>query len=364
MADKNKDSTYNFSSEKESRKSIEYLKKAKGDRAYKIRVALGIINRAKSTLEKTPNVGTKKDIEQSIRVWQNYINILKGSGEEEEPEQDQGGVEINKTLDDAGALDMNLGDKNIITTKDKGRGLVIKLTEQGAYSIYYWQDDPAVRYPSEIYLDGKKVYMPIRLVHMGFEPDGVKSEDDIGRMQMEGENKDRLKNKDDKDIKGHQPSKYYDGLKKDTKKARLQQFKQQAKKSSGQPSAYKKAPGGSKTTKPSDYTKKYKNKFKDKVKKKLKEESSKGLKNKAKESGAPLSILKKVYDRGLAAWRTGHRPGASQHAWAMARVNSFLTSGKTTRTADKDLYNKWKDKSKTEQISEMFTFVRDHKNIQ
>lgn len=65
------------------------------------------------------------------------------------------------------------------------------------------------------------------------------------------------------------------------------------------------------------------------------------LKNKAEKTGMPLSILKKVYDRGLAAWRTGHRPGAGQHQWGMARVNSFVTKGKGTwGKADKDLADK------------------------
>ena len=51
----------------------------------------------------------------------------------------------------------------------------------------------------------------------------------------------------------------------------------------------------------------------------------------------PTKTLRTVYNRGMAAWRTGHRPGASQHAWGMARVHSFVTHGKTYRTADKDL---------------------------
>ena len=37
----------------------------------------------------------------------------------------------------------------------------------------------------------------------------------------------------------------------------------------------------------------------------------------ARLTGIDRRILKQVYDRGLAAWSTGgHRPGASQHAWA------------------------------------------------
>src|SRR5210317_1694504 len=74
-------------------------------------------------------------------------------------------------------------------------------------------------------------------------------------------------------------------------------------------------------------------------------EQIEGLKNKAEKSGMPYSILKKVYDRGMAAWRGGHRPGASQQQWAFARVNSFITkSSGTWGGADKDLAAKVKGK--------------------
>ena len=36
-----------------------------------------------------------------------------------------------------------------------------------------------------------------------------------------------------------------------------------------------------------------------------------GLKTKSKESGIAYGILKQVYDRGMAAWKTGHRPGTT-----------------------------------------------------
>lgn len=65
------------------------------------------------------------------------------------------------------------------------------------------------------------------------------------------------------------------------------------------------------------------------------------LKKKADKSGISYGILKKVYDRGMAAWRTGHRPGSSQQQWAFARVNSFITKGSGTwGKADKDLASK------------------------
>jgi predicted DNA binding CopG/RHH family protein len=76
-------------------------------------------------------------------------------------------------------------------------------------------------------------------------------------------------------------------------------------------------------------------------------ESIQAVKNKADKTGMPYGILKKVYDRGMAAWRGGHRPGASQQQWALARVNSFVTkSSGTWGGADKDLAAKVKGSKK------------------
>ena len=73
-----------------------------------------------------------------------------------------------------------------------------------------------------------------------------------------------------------------------------------------------------------------------------------GLQNKSDKTGIPYGILKKVYDRGMAAWRGGHRPGATQQQWAFARVNSFITGG-GARKADNDLWQQVKG-SKKEQV--------------
>ena len=65
---------------------------------------------------------------------------------------------------------------------------------------------------------------------------------------------------------------------------------------------------------------------------------SDAVQNKAKKTGMPYGILKKVYDRGMAAWKGGHRPGTTQQQWAFARVNSFVTKSSGTWVgADKDL---------------------------
>jgi hypothetical protein len=180
--------------------------------------------------------------------------------------------------------------------------------------------------------------------------------------------------KQDKDVNdkdGTQPAKYYAGdMAKSTKDKRDAHFK---KKKSGP------APGDSAKTKPSTHTKKFKQmfgevlpagadqgdyiddfqksdapQFKGKSKEKRKEmaiaaylskneeveldEKIEGLVNKAEKSGMPYSILKKVYDRGMAAFKTGHRPGATAQQWAFARVNSFTTkSAGTWGKADADL---------------------------
>ena len=83
-------------------------------------------------------------------------------------------------------------------------------------------------------------------------------------------------------------------------------------------------------------------------------EKIKGLETKAKKTGMPYSILKKVYDRGMAAWKGGHRPGASQQQWAFARVNSFVTkSSGTWGGADSDLAKKVRASEEVEESRQL-----------
>ena len=203
---------------------------------------------------------------------------------------------------------------------------------------------------------------------------------------------------DVKDLPGSQPKGYYKGVDKKDKEARAKQFARQAKMDDDDPRAYKPAPGDKEAkTKPSKHTNKFKQMFGELVKeasradqkvrkrphmmlkagntgvkfdgrfkmfKKKPEEleesvidilaetydlmesveaiyesnPEKALKKKAEKSGMPYGVLKKVYDRGVAAWRTGHRPGTTPSQWGLARVNSFATKGKGTwGKADADL---------------------------
>jgi len=136
-------------------------------------------------------------------------------------------------------------------------------------------------------------------------------------------------------VKGTQPKKYYKTLSKADKDKRAAHFAKQDYKKSDDQDDYKPAPGDKEAkTKTSKFTKKFKQMYGEEIL----DEKIKGLENKAKKTGMPYSILKKVYDRGMAAWKGGHRPGATQQQWAFARVNSFVTkSPGTWGKADKDL---------------------------
>ena len=196
---------------------------------------------------------------------------------------------------------------------------------------------------------------------------------------------ENLFEREDKDIgdkKGSQPAKYHSGLAKSTKQKRDAQFSKAAEKDSDDASAYpdKHAGDSDAVTKTSTHTKRYHQMFgkestvkhdqrfkryrvnmvkpveldekgfieevdymlddvlNEMFEEVIVEKSLEGLKKKSEKSGISYGILKKVYDRGMAAWRTGHRPGAGQEQWAYARVNSFITKGKGTwGKADADL---------------------------
>jgi hypothetical protein len=60
--------------------------------------------------------------------------------------------------------------------------------------------------------------------------------------------------------------------------------------------------------------------------------------DKSKKSGISVGVLKKVYKRGVAAWKTGHRPGTTPEQWGHARVNAFIVKKKKGNlNHDKDL---------------------------
>jgi len=135
------------------------------------------------------------------------------------------------------------------------------------------------------------------------------------------------------------PKKYLSGLSAEDRKKRIDEIKRGRKTATSDKSAYSSSrfkTDKGKKTKPSKYTQR--------GKKLLANSNAKTVDAKlavlSKKTGYSVGTLRQVYNRGLAAWRTGHRPGATQHAWAMARVYSFVTGGKTARTADKDLRKK------------------------
>ena len=141
---------------------------------------------------------------------------------------------------------------------------------------------------------------------------------------------------------------YYKGVPKDKKDDREAHFKRYAEKGDSKAdkdSNYKPAPGDFKDgervkTKLSKHTKKYRQMYGEDFNEdaELSEDATASLKKKAEKTGMPLGILRKVYNRGVAAWKSGHRPGTTPEQWGHARVNSFVTkSSGTWGKADADL---------------------------
>lgn len=138
------------------------------------------------------------------------------------------------------------------------------------------------------------------------------------------------------------PAKYLEGLTGEEREKRKREIQRRAR-GKDRGAKYAPIPGDKDAeTKPSKYTRSsFAAKVRDEVTKPGKDEF---LRAAAKVSGISRTILNKVYQRGAEAWATsGHRPGASQEAWARARVYSFCTGGKTRRTADADLWREHLD---------------------
>lgn len=148
------------------------------------------------------------------------------------------------------------------------------------------------------------------------------------------------------------PRKYTTGLKPSTAKKRETAIRKKLLGKVPKSEIYKPLPGDSiKPTRKSQYTYSLKD-LRARISQEAKQIRSDSLKNKfilatSRETGIPSRIIKRVYERGEAAWGTGgHRVGASQAAWAKARVYSFIQKGKTATTADQDLYREAKKEAK------------------
>ena len=132
------------------------------------------------------------------------------------------------------------------------------------------------------------------------------------------------------------PEKYYAGLTRKQKIQRQKEIKKYGVMDWKDPKAYV----GFKTDiygpkKTSSYTQQWRAIFPDAT----------SLQSKADATGVPLRYITECYNRGLGAWRTGHRPGATEQQWGYARVHSFLLCGKTHYGPDADIVKKAKENS-------------------
>lgn len=133
------------------------------------------------------------------------------------------------------------------------------------------------------------------------------------------------------------PKRYFSGLSNIKRTLRKKELTKRAKMSWKDQKAYKpfKTDVGVKTRK-SKYNLEWKKKF----------PKATSISDAAKSTGVPASLIKQSYNRGVAAWRTGHRPGASKEQWGIARYRSMLLCGKTHYTTDSDLVRQAKKTAK------------------
>jgi len=127
------------------------------------------------------------------------------------------------------------------------------------------------------------------------------------------------------------PKRYFSSLSKTKRQIRKRELTKRAKLSWKDPKAYRsfKTDIGVKTRK-SKYVLDWKRRF----------PNVKSIEGASNVTGVPASLIKESYNRGVAAWRTGHRPGATKEQWGIARYRSMLLCGKTHYTADSDLVQK------------------------
>jgi len=133
------------------------------------------------------------------------------------------------------------------------------------------------------------------------------------------------------------PRKYYQGLTRKQKQERKREIKRFGSMTWKNPRAYQGFHSDQYIkSKPSHYTQTWKKMY----------PHATSLEEKSKVTGVPLRYIDESYRRGMAAWRTGHRPGATEQQWGYARVHSFLLCGKTYHTTDSDIARRAKQKSK------------------
>lgn len=133
------------------------------------------------------------------------------------------------------------------------------------------------------------------------------------------------------------PPKYYSGLTRKQALERKAEIKKFGKLHWKDPRAYVgfKTDKYRKTRRKSSYTAEWDRLFPE----------AKSLKERSKVTGVPEKYLKTIWNRAMAAWRTGHRTGQTPQSWSYPRISSVLLCGKAHYTADSDIVREAKKES-------------------
>lgn len=171
------------------------------------------------------------------------------------------------------------------------------------------------------------------------------------------------------------PDPYMRGLSDEEKEKKEDKMKKQAEMADDDPDAYKELPGDKEArekgeVKTSKHVTKYHALYGDEDTDEsfVSEEKAEGdrgpiddpniekaLKKKSEETGVPIEFIRIIMRRGMAAWKTGHRPGATLQQWGYARVNAFLTKGDGTwGDVDSDVAKEVRDGGFDKDMKESF----------
>ena len=319
-----------FKDKATAEKSVNIIKRSGKTHAHKIQAAMAMEQRARFHPNATPG------IKAAQKVYAKFIEEMKEKTKRN-PRTFSGIKEAHEHYNYPGSHRIGTIIKDGIVIRTYSNNTGHDIVKGDGDTIQYMIKTPKIR---TAFLATRKQGKPLRF----FLKTGANEVTDmgmyeVGRLSGKFVNLTKVtKSNPSRTPEGRKiPKKYLKGLNKEEMAIAAKEIDKGYKYDTDDPKAYEewksdiKAKARGYKTVPSKYKKKFiemygplpeKGKFLDKV---------------AKATKIKKKILKKVYDKGLAAWATGHRVGVAPHQWATGRVYSFVTLGKTVKKGNKKM---------------------------
>jgi len=320
-----------FKDAETAKKSIQLIKKADRTHAHKIQAAMAMEQRARFH----PNA--TKGIKDAQKIYADFIEEMKEKTKAMRNPTFRGIQEAHEHYNYPGSHRTGtiIKDGIVIRTYSNNEGHDI--VKDDGDTIQYMIKTPEIR---SAFLDTRKQGRSLRFF-LKTGPNEVTDMGmyEIGRLSGKFVNlRKATKSNPSRTPEGRKiPKKYLKGLNKAEMMIAAREIDKGYKYDTDDPEAYEewksdiKAKARGYETVPSKYKKKFVKMYGPLP------EKGDFITKISKATGIKKSILKEVEKKGLAAWRTGHRVGANQHAWARGRVYSFVTVGNTVKKGNKKM---------------------------